>query len=89
MLEKRLERQERLCQIRLEVLEELRRKIRSFCGRQVVVWTRYTQPIQGTFVFLSMVTPFILFIVDQEGRPHMINWAETVEVESKEKFKIP
>ena len=74
---------------RAEIFFELRRKLASFAGKKVRIWTRYNQPIEGTFVFLSAVSPFILFIVDDKGKPHIFNWREIVEVEAKEKFKIP
>ena len=74
---------------RAEIFFELRRKLASFAGKKVRVWTRFNQPVEGTFVFLSAVSPFMLFIVDDDGKPHLFNWREVVEVEAKDKFKIP
>lgn len=75
--------------IRSEVFIELKRKATSFIGRRVRVWTKYNQPVEGTLIFLSLTSPFIMILMDDEGRPRMFNLTEVVEIESKEKFKIP
>lgn len=70
-------------------LSELRKKVASFAGRKVRVWTRFTQPVEGIFVYLSLKQPFILFIMGEDGLPRMINFKEVVEVTAKEGFRIP
>lgn len=75
--------------VRMEIFNELKRKVMAFIGKRVRIWTKYTQPVEGILVFFSLVTPFLLFIVDDNGFPHAFNVIEVVEVESREKFKIP
>jgi len=70
-------------------LSELKKRIASFAGRRVRVWTRFTQPVEGTFVYLSLKQPFILFLMGDDGIPRMINFKEVVEITAKESFKIP
>lgn len=72
-----------------EIFLELKRKATAFTGRRVRVWTRYNQPVEGILVFISLISPFIIIVMDDEGKPRMFNLTEVVEIESKEKFKIP
>ena len=69
--------------------EELRRRILPFLGRRVRVWTPYTQPVEGMLVYVSLVPPFLLILVDDRGRPHIFNMHRVVEIEAKETFKVP
>jgi len=72
-----------------ELKNELKRKVASFVGRRVRVWTRFTQPVEGILVYLHLRQPFILFLMGDDGLPRMINFKEVVEITAKESFKIP
>jgi hypothetical protein len=70
-------------------LSELRRKVTSFIGRRVRVWTRFNQPVEGILVYFHLKQPFILFLMGDDGIPRMINFKEVVEITAKESFRIP
>lgn len=72
-----------------KAFEEMRRKLLSFVGRKVAVWTRYTQPVEGVLVFISLTSPFSIIVVDEDGYPHLFNLREVVEIASREKFTVP
>jgi len=80
---------ERAEEARAQAFLDMQRKLVSFVGRRVKVWTRFLEtPVRGTLVYVSPVPPYVL-IVSVEGKPVVVNWHESVMVESEEAFQVP
>ncbi|MEM2448561.1 MAG: hypothetical protein QXT14_06400 [Candidatus Bathyarchaeia archaeon] len=72
----------------MQGFEEAKKKILSFLGRKVRIYTTHGQPVEGKLVFISMTPPYFMIIIDTEGYPHMFNMKSVFEVEAKEKFEL-
>ncbi|MEM2592410.1 MAG: hypothetical protein QXI60_07480 [Thermofilaceae archaeon] len=68
--------------------EEAKKKILSFLGKKVRIYTTHGQPVEGKLVFISLTPPYMMIIIDMEGFPHMFNMKSVFEVEAKEKFEL-
>ncbi|MEM3426085.1 MAG: hypothetical protein QXW42_04300 [Thermofilum sp.] len=68
--------------------EEAKKKILSFLGKKVRIYTTHGQPVEGKLAFISLVPPYFMIVIDTNGYPHMFNMKSVFEVEAKERFEL-